>query len=127
MTKQQAHSLEKNCAPPDKVGVKSQPTVAYIVEHTLGCKWMLEVLRLIRTGVNRPGAMTRSVDGLTTKVLNERLSDLLNFGIVEKIAYPEIPPRVEYMLTKFGQRFVKILDILDELEQFRIQQLNEYQ
>ncbi|MBW4624156.1 MAG: helix-turn-helix transcriptional regulator [Brasilonema octagenarum HA4186-MV1] len=127
MTKQQAHSLEKNCAPPDKVGVKSQPTVAYIVEHTLGCKWMLEVLRLIRTGVNRPGTMTRSVDGLTTKVLNERLSDLLNFGIVEKIAYPEIPPRVEYMLTKFGQRFVKILDILDELEQFRIQQLNEYQ
>ncbi len=119
MTQQQAHSREKNFAPPEKVNVESQPTVAYIVEHTLGCKWMLEVLRLIRTGVNRPGAMTRSIDGLTTKVLNERLSDLLNFGIVEKFAYPEIPPRVEYTLTEFGQRFVKILDIVNELEQFR--------
>lgn len=119
MAKQQAYSLEKNFASPQSRGVDSQPTVAYIVEHTLGCKWMLEVLRLIRTGVNRPGAMTRSIEGLTTKVLNERLSDLLNFGIVEKIAYPEVPPRVEYTLTEFGQRFVQILDMIDELEQFR--------
>jgi DNA-binding HxlR family transcriptional regulator len=121
MAKQQAHSLEKNFASPQSRDVNSQPTVTYIVEHTLGCKWMLEVLRLIRTGVNRPGAMTRSVDGLTTKVLNERLSDLLNFGIVEKISYPEIPPRVEYTLTEFGQRFVRILDMIDELEQLREQ------
>lgn len=118
MTKKQAHSLATNFVTSQHGGADSQPTVAYIVEHTLGCKWMLEVLRLVRTGVNRPGAMIRSVDGLTTKVLNERLSDLLNFGIVEKISYPEIPPRVEYRLTEFGQRFVGILDIIDELEKF---------
>jgi len=119
MTKQQAHNFDKNFFAPQSRGSNSQPTVAYIVEHTLGCKWMLEVLRLIRTEINRPGAMTRSLDGLTTKVLNERLSDLLNFGIVEKIIYPEIPPRVEYILTEFGHRFVGILDTIDELEQFR--------
>lgn len=118
MMENQTYSLEKNFASTQQQSVKSQPTVAYIVEHTLGCKWMLEVLRLIRTGINRPGAMTRSLEGLTTKVLNERLSDLLNFGIVEKISYPEIPPRVEYTLTEFGQRFVRILDMIDELEQF---------
>ena len=118
MMENQTYSLEKNFASTQQRGVKSQPTVAYIVEHTLGCKWMLEVLRLIRTGINRPGAMTRSLEGLTTKVLNERLSDLLNFGIVEKISYPEIPPRVEYTLTEFGQRFVRILDMIDELEKF---------
>ena len=97
----------------------SQPSVAHIVEHTLGCKWMLEVLRLIRTGINRPGAMTRATNGLTTKVLNERLSDLVNFGIVEKVSYPEIPPRVEYKLTDFGSRFVKILNVIDDLEAYR--------
>lgn len=79
---------------------------------------MLEVLRLIRKGINRPGAMTRATEGLTTKVLNERLADLVNFGIVEKIAYPEIPPRVEYKLTDFGSRFVEILDIIDDLEEY---------
>lgn len=89
------------------------------MEHTLGCKWMLEVLRLIRAGVNRPGAMTRAVEGLTTKVLNERLSDLISFGIIEKIAYPEIPPRVEYNLTEFSLKFVEILDLIDYLEAYR--------
>lgn len=90
-----------------------------IVENTLGCKWMLRVLQLIRTDVNRPGAMTRATEGLTTKVLNERLSALVEFGIVEKIAYPEIPPRVEYKLTAFGSRFVRLLDLIDELEEQR--------
>jgi len=52
---------------------------------------MLEVLRLIRQGINRPGAMTRATEGLTTKVLNERLVDLVNFGIVES-CLSEIPP-----------------------------------
>ena len=81
---------------------------------------MLKILCLIREGVNRPGAMTRAVDGLSTKVLNERLSELLNFGIVNKISYPEIPPRVEYKFTEFGQRFIKILDTIDKLEEFRL-------
>ncbi len=76
----------------------------------------LNVLDLIRQGVNRPGAMTRALDGLSTKVLNERLSELSNFGIVNKISYPEIPPRVEYEFTEFGLRFIKILDTIDELE-----------
>jgi DNA-binding HxlR family transcriptional regulator len=102
---------------PKKISA-SQPTVAHIVEHTLGCKWMLEVLRLIRQDINRPGAMTRATEGLTTKVLNERLVDLVNFGIVEKVAYPEIPPRVEYKLTAFGSRFVEILDLIDDLEEY---------
>lgn len=102
-----------------KTNTKAQFTVAYIVEHTLGCKWMLKVLCLIREGVNRPGAMTRAVDGLSTKVLNKRLSELLNFGLVNKTIYPEIPPRVEYEFTEFGLRFIKILDTIDELEELR--------
>jgi DNA-binding HxlR family transcriptional regulator len=111
MQSSQPHSLPKKIS-------ASQPTVAHIVEHTLGCKWMLKVLRLIRQGTNRPGAMTRATEGLTTKVLNERLVDLVNFGIVEKVAYPEIPPRVEYKLTAFGSRFVEILDVIDDLEEY---------
>ena len=63
--------------------------------------------------------MTRATKGLTTKVLNERLSALMNFGIIEKISYPEIPPRVEYKLTDFGFRFVEILDVIDNLEAYR--------
>lgn len=83
----------------------------------MGCKWSLVVLQLVRQGVCRPGAMERSVDGLTTKVLNERLKKLVNYGILQRNAYPEIPPRVEYELTSFGKKFVSILDEIEELNQ----------
>ena len=116
MTEQTSYRREKNLSLDKSINTQS---IAYIVEHTLGCKWMLKVLYLIRAGVNRPGAMIRAVDGLSTKVLNERLSDLVNFGIVNKISYPEIPPRVEYEFTEFGLKFIKILNTIDELEEFR--------
>lgn len=94
-----------------------RPTVARMVEDVVGCKWSLSVLHLIYQGINRPGAMERSLDGLTTKVLNERLKKLVNYGIVQRHAYPEIPPRVEYELTKFGQKFVSILNAIENLDQ----------
>jgi len=56
------------------------------------------------------------VDGLSAKVLNERLRKLVACGVVRREAYPEIPPRVEYHLTPFGQRLVKILDAIEELD-----------
>ena len=60
--------------------------------------------------------MERNVEGLTTKVLNERLRKLVNYGILQRHAYPEIPPRVEYTLTPFGEKFVGILDAIEELD-----------
>lgn len=56
------------------------------------------------------------MDGLTTKVQSDCLRKMVNLGILEKIAYPEVPPRVEYELTAIGQRFVMILDDLAELQ-----------
>lgn len=95
---------------------EEKPTVTYMVENVVGCKWSLTVIDLVRRGVNRPGEMEHAVPGLSAKVLNERLRKLLRFGIVEKRSYPEAPPRVEYSLTDFGIRFVKILDAIRALE-----------
>lgn len=48
--------------------------------------------------------------------MNERLKKLVDYGILERCAYAEIPPRVEYKLTPFGQKFATILDAIEELE-----------
>lgn len=87
-----------------------------MVEDVVGCKWTLSVLGLVRKGVIRPGAMEKSVEGLTTKVLNERLRKLVKYEILQRHAYPEIPPKVEYKLTQFGKKFMKVLDAIDQLE-----------
>ena len=93
--------------------------IDYIIEHTIGRKWTLTILRLIRDGTNRPGAMARSATGLSTKVLNKRLSVLVELGIIKKNVFLEIPPHVEYVFTNFGLKFIKILEVIDELEKAR--------
>jgi DNA-binding HxlR family transcriptional regulator len=90
--------------------------VKLMVEDVIGCKWSLSIISLVRKGVNRPGAMEKSVEGLTTKVLSERLRKLINYGIFNKTIFPEIPPRVEYELTEFGNKFVGIIDSIEVLE-----------
>ena len=91
-------------------------TISRMVEDVVGCKWTLTIMELIRQGICRPGVLERSVEGLTTKVMNERLKKLVDYGILERRAYAEIPPRVEYELTLFGQKFASILDGIEELE-----------
>lgn len=93
-----------------------QPSAVGMAEDIMGCKWSLTVIQLVRQGIRRPGVMERTIDGLTTKVLNERLRKLTNYKILKRRAYPEIPPRVEYYLTPFGEKFVSILDDLIELD-----------
>jgi DNA-binding HxlR family transcriptional regulator len=95
---------------------RKNTSAAAMVEYIVGCKWSMQILTLICQGVDRPGAITRAIDGLTTKVQNDCLSKMVSFGILEKYSYPEVPPRVEYKLTNFGRRFIAILDAIAELQ-----------
>lgn len=90
--------------------------VAHIIEDCVGCTWTLHVLAQVRTGVRRPGQLERSAAGLTAKVLAERLVKLVRFHILEKRSFPEVPPRVEYHLTPFGERLLAILDQVEQLQ-----------
>ena len=89
---------------------------ARMVEAIFGCKWSLTVYQLLASCIKRPGEMVRSVEGLTTKVLNECLRKNMEFGIIERVAYDEAPPRVEYVVTPFGTKFIRILDELEKLQ-----------
>lgn len=64
-----------------------------MVEDILGCKWSLAVLARVRQGVHRPGALEQSIEGISTKVLNERLRKLTRFGILQRTSYPELRKR----------------------------------
>lgn len=94
----------------------TSPSVHQMVESIVGCKWSLTVLSLVRKGVHRPGEMEHAIDGLSGKVLNERLAKLVRFGILDKASFAEVPPRVEYRMTMFGNNFIKLLDEVDELQ-----------
>ncbi|HEX3444580.1 MAG TPA: helix-turn-helix domain-containing protein [Chthoniobacterales bacterium] len=95
-------------APPRRIG--------RMVETVVGCKWSLTIVDLVERDIRRPGAMERSVECLTAKVLNDCLRTLVSYGVLEKQSYPEVPPRVEYRFTAFGLKFVEIFKMLDTLE-----------
>jgi len=88
-----------------------------MVESVVGCKWSVVVLAAIRAGVHRPGAMERACQGISTKVLNERLRKLTRFGIVHREVFADVPPRVEYHFTPFGREFITLVDAVGELQQ----------
>jgi DNA-binding HxlR family transcriptional regulator len=91
--------------------------IGRMVETVVGCKWSLTVMDLVKSGIHRPGAMERAVEGLTAKVLNDCLRLLVSFHVLEKASFAEIPPRVEYHFTAFGRKFYDTFHFLDDLEQ----------
>ncbi|WP_111979056.1 winged helix-turn-helix transcriptional regulator [Algibacillus agarilyticus] len=98
---------------PRKLAPKSS---ARMVEVIFGCKWSLTVYQLLAQGINRPGEMVNNVEGLSTKVLNQCLKRNIEFGILEKIVFNELPPRVEYQVTTFGEQFLVIIEQLEKLQ-----------
>ncbi|MCC7459737.1 MAG: helix-turn-helix transcriptional regulator [Proteobacteria bacterium] len=99
-----------------KIIAKEPSKTARGVEDIIGCKWSLVVLDLVDRGIDRPGIMAKSVKGLTTKVLNQRLIKMQRYGILIKKSYPVIPPKVVYSFTSYGRQFMKIVESIRKLE-----------
>ncbi len=91
--------------------------VDVLLEDVLGCRWTISVLRAVGSGVNRPGALERYIDGISAKVLSDRLKHFQRSGIFERVQFPEIPPRVEYRLTEFGKKFLRLLKEVEKLQE----------
>jgi DNA-binding HxlR family transcriptional regulator len=90
--------------------------VDMLLEDVIGCRWTISVLRAVSHGINRPGALERYIDGISTKVLSDRLRHFTRAGIFEREVFPEIPPRVEYRLTAFGRKFLRLLKEVEKLQ-----------
>jgi DNA-binding HxlR family transcriptional regulator len=78
----------------------------------------LLILFQINDRVMRYGELKRAIPGISEKVLIQELNSLVENKLVSKKSYHEIPPRVEYRLTKMG---LKTLPIADELASFGLE------
>jgi len=78
----------------------------------IGGKWKPLVLFHLATGTLRYGELRRAVGAVTHKVLIQQLKQLEADGIVKRVDHGEIPPRVDYSLTKFGQTLAQALSPL---------------
>src|SRR5260370_2016749 len=75
----------------------------------LGGKWKPLILFHLAHGTRRYGELRRAVGGVSDKVLIQQLKELQADGIIARVDYGEIPPKVEYSLTAFGRTLGKAL------------------
>jgi DNA-binding HxlR family transcriptional regulator len=80
----------------------------------IGGKWKVLVLWALRSEAQRFGELRRSVEGISEKMLIQHLKEMQADGIVTRKDFKEVPPRVEYALTPFGNSLYAALAPLCE-------------
>ena len=80
----------------------------------LGKRWTGLLLDALMEGPRRFCELTTTVEGLSDRVLSDRLRELEVEGVVERIVYPQIPVRVEYKLTEKGLALEPVVEAIHE-------------
>lgn len=76
----------------------------------VGDKWsVLVLIHLEQNGVMRFSELWRTIPDVSQKMLTVTLRNLERLHLVERNVFPEVPPRVEYSLTKLGHSLLKPL------------------
>jgi len=78
----------------------------------LGGAWTPNILWYLREGPRRFNELRRDIDGVSGKVLSQRLRRLQSDGIVTRTVMPTSPPTVDYELTDFGREILPAVDAI---------------
>ena len=83
------------------------------LQAVIGGKWKILILWYVaHYRVQRFSQLKRRLTGVTQSTLTKQLRELEADGFLHREIYHEIPPRVEYSLTEFGQSFVPVLEAM---------------
>lgn len=92
---------------------ESCPAVREVL-HRVGDKWSVLIVDLLGEGPMRFSDLRRSVEGISQRMLTLTLRGLERDGLVTRTVFPEIPPRVEYELTRLGKTLLEPIQGLAE-------------
>ena len=78
-------------------------------------RWkMVIIFQLFGRGTLRFSELEKAIPAVSQKMLIQQLRELERDGIVTRTVYPQVPPKVEYALTEWGQAMCPALDSLLE-------------
>ncbi len=82
-----------------------------ILNHVTS-RWGVLVLVALMEGTHRFSELRRKIDGVSEKMLAQTLQQLEQDGFIDRVAYPVVPPHVEYSLTALGMQIGSQVDSL---------------
>ena len=77
-------------------------------------KWKILIIRDLLEGTKRFSELKKSITNISQKVLTSNLREMEENDLLTRKVYPEVPPRVEYMLTDIGYSLKMLLDDMDK-------------
>ncbi|MRX66119.1 winged helix-turn-helix transcriptional regulator [Maribacter luteus] len=84
----------------------------YCIEM-IGGKWKPIILFHISKGTNRFSKLILAIEGINRQMLSKQLKSLEKSGVIDRTLYPEIPPRVEYVLTPKGRSLLPVVQSMN--------------
>jgi DNA-binding HxlR family transcriptional regulator len=79
----------------------------------IGGAWKILILVILdRAKIRRHSELKRVLRGITPKMLTQQLREMERDGLIKRTVFPEVPPRVEYQLTKFGETLRPVIDAM---------------
>lgn len=88
------------------------------IEYTLsyiGGKWKPIILwHLGDEGIHRYSELKKKLGGINHKMLSQQLKELQRDGLIDRIEYPQVPPKVEYQITEKGEGLMGILHLMHD-------------
>lgn len=91
---------------------KSYYCAVELAVDVIGGKWRPVILAHLKEGVHRYGELRRLIPDMSEKMLAQRLRELQEDGLVERIDYQAKPAHVEYRLTEEGYSLAPVLQAL---------------
>ena len=79
----------------------------------IGSKWKLLIMRNLLDRPWRFNELQKSLEGISQKVLTDSLRSMESDGIVIRTVFAEVPPRVEYSLSKLGESMRPIISAME--------------
>ncbi len=105
-------------APSDTSGAHENPFLhvagASLVVSLLADKWTIPLIHALARGTRRTHELKRLLTGVSQKMLTQTLRTIEEHGLIERKVYAEVPPRVEYSLTKLGESINEPLTVICE-------------
>lgn len=114
---------DKRGAPAANVYAEACPSRALLA--LVADKWTLLIMPALRRGPMRNGDLMRLIEGVSQKMLTQTLRTLESNGLVRRIDYLEVPPRVEYELTDLGRSLADAIRKLDSWVEAHISEVHE--
>ncbi|MBU3220945.1 winged helix-turn-helix transcriptional regulator [Clostridium algidicarnis] len=76
----------------------------------IGGKWKIRILWYLNMGTKRFSEIKRLIPDITPKMLTTQLREMENDDLITRKVYPQVPPKVEYSITKYGSSLQNTLD-----------------